>query len=104
MPQTKGTWVGKIGFRRMGGYEGGPRRPGWDKSWAWWYLSRHQKEMLARERKQGRFGGRTDKVAYMWIQELGEAKAHVRGQHFMRLAIGDLLGKQGEIIDRHLHG
>jgi hypothetical protein len=76
---------------------------GFEKSWAWWYLSRRLKEALAAGRKQGRWGGEPGKVPYFWIQEYGMAEVRIPPKLFMEGAIQELLQKQDVIIARFIH-
>jgi len=83
-------------WRRQAGH-------GFEKSWAWWYLSRKQKDLLAEGRRSGKWGGVAGKVMYFWIQEYGMAEVRIKPQLFMEGAIQELLQKQDAIIARHLH-
>lgn len=44
-----------------------------DPSWAWWYLSDRQKQMLTEGRRQGKYGGTPGMPKYWYIQEVGSA-------------------------------
>ena len=99
----KSHYFGVAGFRRFIGVREGRKRPEFDASWAWWYLSNKQKRVLAVQRRGGRFGGMPGKAPYYWLQEFGEETAHIRPQAFIAFSVAALLSKQGEIIGRFLH-
>lgn len=82
---------------------GGPRRKPPDKSWAWWYLSKRQKEALDAARRQGKYGGQPGKAPYFWVQEYGDLEAQVEPQLFVWTAVRNLVAKIPAIIDRHFH-
>src|SRR3989304_3186288 len=57
---------------------------------AWWMLSRNQKEILQQQRFSGRFGGVPGQSRYFWVQEgsdergaQGAAKAGIRPTKFV---------------------
>lgn len=56
-----------------------------DKSFAWWYLSAHQKASLRSERLKGRFGD-TGKPIYWYPQEYGLSSAQIDPQFYIRKA------------------
>ena len=66
-----------------------------ESKYAWFYLSRFQKELLQAQRRAGRFGGETSigvgKAPYFWVQEgstpegrIGASKANVKPTFFVR--------------------
>lgn len=75
-----------------------------DPSWAWWYLSRRQKQVLQQQRERGAFGGLPGRAPQWMIQEKGEPKAHVRQQRYILRSVLQLEREQGEIIRRYLAG
>lgn len=74
-----------------------PTFPG-TKDWAWWYLTRRQKRVLQEQRQLGHFGGIPGRAPYWHIQEVGEPKAHVRRQAYIRRSINALLQEQPMIL------
>ena len=65
----------------------------------WWGLAPDLKELLASERRTGRFGGRGAGYAnYMWVQNYGNAKARIRGTYFLQEAIKAWRAQVSEIV------
>jgi len=54
---------------------------------AWWMLSRFQKQVLQQQRLAGRFGGESaagvGRVPYVWGHEQGNPAANIRGRRFI---------------------
>jgi len=54
---------------------------GW--KFAWWYLTRRQKEALKEQRMLGRFGG-TGKPSYWPLQEAGMPEVGIKARRFVK--------------------
>ena len=71
-------------------------------AFAWWYLSKKQKQVLDEQRKAGRFGGETAKGAglapYFWAQEYGEPKAMILAQHVVTEAVEQWRPEANELV------
>jgi len=81
----------------------GKEPKGKDFPWAWWYLNRGQKEALARARKEGKYGGTPEMAPYLWVQEFGDERVRIRGQHFLQNAFMRLVAMVPDILRRHIH-
>jgi hypothetical protein len=71
---------------------------------AWWYLSRRQKEALKEKRAEGQYGGVPPKAPYFWQQEYGKAEVGIEAQHFAEKACLAMDGELAVICDYHLEG
>lgn len=60
-------------------------RADWGK-FAWWYLSKRQKQSLKEQRAKGRFGGTPGKPTYWYLHEAGKKEVGINATHFMRKA------------------
>ena len=72
---------------------------------AWWMLSRNQKEILQQQRFSGRFGGVPGQSRYFWVQEgsdergaQGAAKAGIRPTKFVESALESTEGSVADVI------
>ena len=70
-------------------------------AFAWWYLSKKQKQVLEEQRQAGRFGGESAKGAgkapYFWAQEYGEPKAAIEAQGVVTKAVDEWLVEANQI-------
>lgn len=77
-------------------------------AFAWWYLSKKQKQVLEEERKMGRFGGETAKgvgrAPYYWPQEHGEPRAGIKAQHVVQAAVLSWQGRVSSIVREFMRG
>ena len=75
-------------------------------AFAWWYLSKKQKQALEEARKAGRFGGESAKAAgrapYYWAQEHGEPKAAIIGQRLVEAAVRQWRMRSADIVKAFL--
>ncbi len=76
---------------------------------AWWNLSRKQKQLLQQQRFAGRFGGTPGQARYFWVQEgstergaRGAAKAGITPTHFVQNALDRTEDTVADIITRAL--
>jgi hypothetical protein len=71
-------------------------------AFAWWYLSKKQKQILEEQRQAGRFGGESakgvGKAPYFWAQEYGEPKAMIEAQGVVTEAVEDWRMEANEIV------
>ena len=70
-------------------------------AFAWWYLSKKQKQVLEEQRQAGRFGGESakgvGKAPYFWAQEYGEPKAAIEAQGVVTKAVEEWLVEANQI-------
>lgn len=71
-------------------------------AFAWWYLSKKQKQVLEQRRQMGEFGGESakgvGKAPYFWAQEYGEEKAMIVAQGVVTEATEQWLIEANEIV------
>lgn len=80
-----------------------------DKRFAWWYLSKRQKQQLRELRLAGEFGGTPGKAPYFWVQDgttpeglRGADEAGITPTGFMFDAESSFNAKWADVIDRVL--
>lgn len=77
-------------------------------AFAWWYLSKKQKQILEEQRQAGRFGGETakgvGKAPYYWLQEYGEPKAMIVPQGVVGKAVEQWRPEADGIVRSFLGG
>lgn len=71
--------------------------------YAWWLLTRKQKEALQQAREAGMFGGASavaaGRVPYMWGHESGNPNADLDGKHFIQNGLSDWRKDVSSLID-----
>ena len=69
---------------------------------AWWNLSRKQKDALQAGRMAGKYGGvnavGAGRAPYAWVQEFGESRSAIKGQHFMEESWDAFFEKAPDLI------
>ena len=77
-------------------------------AFAWWYLSKKQKQILEEQRQAGRFGGESakgvGKAPYYWAQEHGEPKAMIQAQHVVAEAVEQWRPEAYDIVRSFIGG
>lgn len=75
---------------------------------AWWYLSKKQKQVLEEQRQAGRFGGESakgvGKAPYFWAQEYGEEGAMIVGQGVVTEAVEEWRAEANTIVSSFIGG
>jgi hypothetical protein len=73
---------------------------------AWWYLSKKQKQVLEQKRQAGEYGGESakgvGKAPYFWAQEYGEPKAMIQAQGVVGEAVEEWRLEANEIVNNFI--
>jgi hypothetical protein len=65
----------------------------------WRNMEPAHQDRLAQARRKGLYGGRgVDYANYMWIQNAGNSRAHIRPLHFIEKSITEFRSSVGDII------
>lgn len=74
-------------------------------AFAWWFLSRKQKQVLQEQREAGKFGGQNaagvGRAPYFWSQEEGNEAASIKPHHHVENAWDRYRARARAIIDAY---